>query len=136
MSQAAQPREAGPHRPEVGEPRYDVQGDLSEQERVDRAVANFVKDIGAVTATHLDACIHCGQCAEACHFYRETGDPKYTPVYKLEPFRRAYQREMSPFAFLRRWSCLSTASCTSCHCRRTGAMRTGSTMSRMSSRLV
>ncbi|HKJ87820.1 MAG TPA: (Fe-S)-binding protein [Gammaproteobacteria bacterium] len=87
----------------MGEPRYDLQGDMPEQERVDRAVANFVKDIGAVTATHLDACIHCGQCAEACHFYRETGDPKYTPVYKLEPFRRAYHREMSPFGFLRRW---------------------------------
>src|SRR5690606_33148151 len=27
-----------------------------------------------------------------------TGDPKYTPVYKLEPFRRAYFREASPLA--------------------------------------
>jgi Fe-S oxidoreductase len=101
MSQAA--TDTAPHRPEAGEARYDKQGELSDAERVDRAVANFVKDIGAITATHLDACIRCGQCAEACHFYRETGDPKYTPVHKLEPFQRAYKREMSPFGFIRRW---------------------------------
>jgi Fe-S oxidoreductase len=101
MSQAA--ADTTPHRPDASEARYDKQGELSDAERVDRAVANFVKDIGAVTATHLDACIRCGQCAEACHFYRETGDAKYTPVYKLEPFQRAYKREMSPFSFIRRW---------------------------------
>lgn len=101
MSQSA--TDTAPHRPEAGEARFDRQGNLPDDERVERAVANFVKDIGAVTATHLDACIRCGQCAEACHFYRETGDPKYTPVHKLEPFQRAYKREMSPFGFLRRW---------------------------------
>ena len=94
---------SAPHRPEVGEARYDKQGELSDAERVERAVTHFVKDIGAVSATFLDACIRCGMCAEACHFYQETGDPKYTPRYKLEPFMRAYRREMSPFAFLRRW---------------------------------
>ncbi|MEF8792443.1 (Fe-S)-binding protein [Thiohalorhabdus sp.] len=103
MSQSSAAHDTRPHRPDLGEARYDKQGELSDAERVDRAVSNFVKDIGAVTATHLDACIHCGQCAEACHFYRETGDPKYTPVHKLAPFRRAYQREMSPFGFIRRW---------------------------------
>jgi Fe-S oxidoreductase len=53
----------------------------------------------AVTAAlHLEACVHCGLCAEACHFHVATGDAKYTPVYKLQLFRRAYQREAGPFA--------------------------------------
>lgn len=82
--------------------RYDKQGDMPDAERVKIATRHFVRDIGAIAATYLESCIHCGQCAEACHFYVQTGDPKYTPVYKLEPFKRAYKREMGPFAFLRR----------------------------------
>ena len=38
-------------------------------------------------------CIHCGLCAEACLFYTETGNPKYTPIHKLEPMRRLYEQE-------------------------------------------
>lgn len=95
--------ENAPHRPDIGEARFDLQGDMSDEDRVATAVNHFVKDMGAITATHLDACIRCGQCAEACHFYEQTGDPKYTPIRKLEPFQRAYKREMSPFGFLRRW---------------------------------
>ncbi|MCZ7654977.1 MAG: hypothetical protein M5R42_12870 [Rhodocyclaceae bacterium] len=37
--------------------------------------------------------MHCGLCAEACLFYTETGDPRYTPIHKLEPLRRAWQQE-------------------------------------------
>lgn len=82
--------------------RYDKQGDMPDAQRVDIATRRFVRDVGATVAIYLESCIHCGQCAEACHFYVQTGDPKYTPVYKLEPFKRAYQREMGPFAFVRR----------------------------------
>jgi hypothetical protein len=32
-------------------------------------------------------------------FYLETRDPKYTPIWKLEPFKQAYKRESGPFAF-------------------------------------
>ena len=37
--------------------------------------------------------MHCGLCAEACLFYTETGDPKYTPINKVEPMRRIWERE-------------------------------------------
>jgi Fe-S oxidoreductase len=42
--------------------------------------------------------VRCGLCAQACHFHLATGDPKYTPAYKLEPLHRAYMRQSSPFA--------------------------------------
>jgi Fe-S oxidoreductase len=73
--------------------------------------------------------VRCGLCADACHFYRTTGDPKYTPIRKLEPFRRAYFREASPLAplirrlnlvrkptidELERWQELVYDSCTMC----------------------
>jgi Fe-S oxidoreductase len=60
---------------------------------------SFMKDFSATTATYMESCIHCGHCADACHFYKVTGDPKYTPIWKLEPFKQAYKREAGPFAF-------------------------------------
>ena len=82
--------------------RYDKQGDMSDDERVEKAMLHFVKDFGSSAATYLDSCIHCGMCADACHYYVTTGDPKYTPIWKLEPFKQAYKREASPFSFFYR----------------------------------
>jgi Fe-S oxidoreductase len=79
-------------------PAYDQQGDLSDEARVDAAMRSFAAEFGVTTALHMESCVHCGLCAQACHFHRATGDPKYTPIHKLEPFRRAYLREASPFA--------------------------------------
>lgn len=77
-----------------------MQGDLSDAERVRRAVRAFVRDSWSDTAVWLESCIHCGQCAEACHFYVQTKDPKYTPILKLELMRRTYRREMGPFRWV------------------------------------
>ncbi len=59
---------------------------------------SFVREFGVTSALHLESCVRCGLCADACHFYLTTGDPKYTPVHKLEPLRRAYLREVGPWA--------------------------------------
>jgi len=77
---------------------FDRQGAQGDEERVDAALRSFVDDIGATVALHLEACVRCGLCAQACHFHLATGDPKYTPAYKLEPLHRAYMRQSSPFA--------------------------------------
>lgn len=82
----------------TAKPAFDRQGDQSDEARVDAAIASFVRDFGVTAALHLESCVRCGLCADACHFYKTTGDPKYTPIHKLEPFRRAYFREASPLA--------------------------------------
>ena len=82
----------------TAKPAFDRQGDQSDEARVDAAMRTFVSEFGITAAVHLESCVKCGLCAEACHFYRTTGDPKYTPIHKLEPFRRAYFREASPLA--------------------------------------
>lgn len=84
------------------EQRYDKQGDMPDAQRVETAMRHFVKDFGAVAATYMESCIHCGMCAEACHFYVISGNPKYTPIWKLEPFKQAYKREAGPFAAIYR----------------------------------
>jgi len=78
--------------------RFDKQGDMPDEERVRNAMRAFVSDFGMSVASHMSACVRCGLCAEACHFYVTTGNPKYTPIHKLKPFQQAYDREMSAFA--------------------------------------
>jgi Fe-S oxidoreductase len=68
------------------------------ESRVVGAMRGFAQEIGALSAFRLESCIHCGICADGCHFYIATEDPQYTPIWKVEPFKQAYKREASAFA--------------------------------------
>ena len=70
--------------------------------RVVGAMKGFAREIGALSAFRLESCIHCGICADACHYYIATEDPQYTPIWKVEPFKQAYKREASALAPLYR----------------------------------
>ncbi len=83
----------------TAEPKVmDKHGDLTDDQRVENAMRSFVRDFGRAAAMYMESCVSCGLCAEACHFFETTGDPRFTPIYKIEPFKRAYQREVGPFA--------------------------------------
>ncbi|NQU56903.1 MAG: (Fe-S)-binding protein [Rhodospirillales bacterium] len=69
---------------------------------VSAAIETFVNNIDATAAAYLDSCVHCGQCAQACHFYETTGDVRYTPVWKLEPMRRVYKRHKAPLSGIKK----------------------------------
>ena len=60
---------------------------------LERGVAAFREVLDTPTASFFMSCVHCGLCAEACLFHTETGDPKYTPIHKLEPLRRLWKQE-------------------------------------------
>ncbi len=60
---------------------------------LEKGVQVLKEMIDAPIASYFSSCVHCGLCAEACLFYTETGDPKYTPIHKLEPMRRIYKQE-------------------------------------------
>jgi Fe-S oxidoreductase len=51
------------------------------------------QQIDARVSAYFSSCVHCGLCAEACLFYTETDDPRYTPIYKLEPMRRLWREK-------------------------------------------
>jgi Fe-S oxidoreductase len=71
---------------------------------------NVLKEvIDAPIASYFASCVHCGMCAEACLFYTETGDPKYTPIHKLEPLRRIYKQEFTVLGRLAKLIGLSKA---------------------------
>ncbi len=75
---------------------------LSDEERLQRAKDAFLANLDSEMATHLESCIHCGMCAEACHYQTGTQDPRYTPIHKVEPLKRFYRREVDPLRWLRR----------------------------------
>jgi Fe-S oxidoreductase len=100
---------------------------MADGERVTQAKRVFAERIGVGLAMNLESCIHCGMCAEVCHFYESTQDPQYAPVRKFELLRRYYRRELSPLhwfyklfvrditaADLERWQPLVYDACTAC----------------------
>jgi len=100
---------------------------LSDEQKIARAKQAFIAGIDADMATYLESCIHCGMCAEACHFYLGTHEAKYTPIFKTEPLKKIYRREVAPMRLFNRlttrditisdledWKELAYDSCTQC----------------------
>ena len=61
----------------------------------DKTMDVFVKKTGGWAAAQLEACPRCGLCAEACPYYLSTGNPDYTPIWKVELLSRAYQQRFT-----------------------------------------
>lgn len=59
----------------------------------ERGYNAFKEQVDTPIASFFSSCVRCGICAEACLFFTETGDPKYTPIYKLEPLRKVWEQE-------------------------------------------
>jgi Fe-S oxidoreductase len=59
----------------------------------EKGIRVIKEQIDAPVASFFNACIHCGLCAEACLFYTESEDPRYTPIHKVELMRRVWQQE-------------------------------------------
>ncbi|MDW7675544.1 MAG: (Fe-S)-binding protein [Bacillota bacterium] len=43
----------------------------------------------------MDVCVRCGACADKCHFYIGTGDPKNMPVLRAELLRSVYRNDFT-----------------------------------------
>jgi len=62
---------------------------------LERGIHAFLEQVDAPTALFFSTCVRCGVCADACEFYVDTGDPKYTPINKLRPFERVWRQNYS-----------------------------------------
>ena len=74
--------------------------EMPDDERVRRFKETVIESIKPHQAMDLETCVHCGMCAEACHYYVATQDAKYTPIRKLDLLRRVYRRELGPNRWL------------------------------------
>ena len=99
----------------------------TDAERLEAARASVRTDLTRTAALHLESCIHCGRCAEACPFFLATGDPRHTPALKIAPLRKLERAERSAafagspraansvtFAELEAWTALVYDDCTMC----------------------
>jgi Fe-S oxidoreductase len=43
----------------------------------------------------MDICVRCGACADKCHFFIGTGDPKNMPVLRAELLRSIYRNDFT-----------------------------------------
>lgn len=43
----------------------------------------------------MDTCVRCGACADKCHFFIGSGDPKNMPVLRAELLRSVYRRDFT-----------------------------------------
>ncbi len=85
--------------------------DLPDEQRVERAKEVILSKIDRQMAVDLEACVKCGYCSEACHFYVQTNEAKYVP-----PATSTYRRtkpSTSPPA-----SSTLCGGCTGGRCRR------------------
>ena len=46
----------------------------------------------------MDSCVRCGACADKCHFFLGTGDPKNMPVLRAELVRSIYRNDFTGLA--------------------------------------
>ncbi len=96
---------------------------------LERGLNALREQIDAPVASFFTSCVSCGLCAEACIFYRETEDPKYAPIKKLDLMKRVWSREFTLFGRiagmlglvkpvtdddLKEWETLVYDSCTMC----------------------
>ncbi len=99
----------------------------TDEKRIKNAKKAFMRKLDGRKAVDLDTCLQCGMCAEACHFYEATQNPKYAPVYKFRLLRRFYRRQLSPMRWfykpftrrvtlddLQEWRYLVYDACTGC----------------------
>jgi len=59
----------------------------------ERGYNTLKEQIDAPTAAFFSSCVNCGVCAEACLFFTETREAKYTPIHKVEPLRKVWKQE-------------------------------------------
>jgi len=64
-------------------------------ERLELGLQVLREQVDDKVKTFFSSCVHCGICAESCLFYTETGNPRYTPIYKTEPLRKVWKEEFT-----------------------------------------
>ncbi len=59
-----------------------------------RAISHMGEMLGKYRSlkVFMDSCVHCGACADKCHYYIGTQDPKNMPVARQDLMRSVYRR--------------------------------------------
>jgi Fe-S oxidoreductase len=61
-------------------------------EDIDRALQVFRQKIDSQYAAYLNSCVHCGLCADSCHYYLANEEVQSIPAYKLNLVEKIFKR--------------------------------------------
>jgi Fe-S oxidoreductase len=67
------------------------------EEDVEKILSVFREKLDAAAAAYLNSCVHCGLCADSCHYFLATGDEKAMPAAKLDLVNRVFKNYFSHF---------------------------------------
>lgn len=62
------------------------------QEQIDKALKILKMPADSKLVTHLNACVHCGLCADSCMYYKSMKEDKFIPARKVELVASLYRR--------------------------------------------
>ncbi|MEN8223949.1 MAG: (Fe-S)-binding protein [Bacteroidota bacterium] len=62
------------------------------QDKIKKGLEVLKRDVGSKLLTHVNACVHCGLCAESCVYYRHKPDEHYVPAKKVDVVSSVYKR--------------------------------------------
>ncbi len=64
----------------------------------EKAIAKMGELLGKYRSlqVYMDACVKCGSCADKCHYFLGTADPKNMPVARQDLMRSVYRRYFTP----------------------------------------
>jgi len=63
-----------------------------EQQDIPKMLEILDRRMNRLLTSSLAACVHCGLCTEACHYYASTGNPEFAPAYKADLLRKVYKK--------------------------------------------
>ena len=59
---------------------------------LEKGLAVFRSRLGEAETAHLSACVHCGLCADSCHYHRMDPCLENIPAHKLELVAQVFRR--------------------------------------------
>jgi len=62
------------------------------KERINEAIKLLKMPADSKLITHLNACVHCGLCAESCMYYKATKEDRFIPARKVELVASLYRK--------------------------------------------
>jgi Fe-S oxidoreductase len=68
---------------------------------LERGLAAFRSKLRAAEASYLHSCVHCGLCAESCHYFRTESILENVPAHKLDRVAAVFKRH---FTAAGRWA--------------------------------
>ncbi|MFH0778682.1 MAG: (Fe-S)-binding protein [Candidatus Eisenbacteria bacterium] len=83
--------------PEEPSAKSSIQGRIDEitPDDLERALRVFRKQISSELSAYLNACVHCGLCAESCHYYRSEPETESIPGHKLNLVTSVFRRHFT-----------------------------------------